>query len=145
MFPRDVLDEFWDLIESVYEGFPTYSFKQLSGLKLLEVSRATNFKIQYINGFHFLPPPPPPLPAHIKTIATKFDLCVKQVKINPGPEVIKLFSCSTQLSMKFFLLITVKMATIVGILTFMNRKNSIISLSEPKNAEFPAIFILMSI
>ena len=39
-----------------------------------------------------------------------------------GPEVIKHFSCSTQLSMQFFLLINVKMPTIVGILTFMNRK-----------------------
>ena len=35
----------------------------------------------------------------------------------PGPEVIKLFSCSTQLSTKFILLINVKMQTIVGILT----------------------------
>ena len=25
-FPRDVLGEIWDLIESVSEGFPTYSF-----------------------------------------------------------------------------------------------------------------------
>ena len=50
----------------------------------------------------------------------------------PGPEVIKLFSCSTQLSMKFFLLINVKMPTIVGILTFMSRKNCILSLSEPE-------------
>ena len=24
-FPRDVLDEIWDLTESVSEGFPTYS------------------------------------------------------------------------------------------------------------------------
>ena len=24
-FPRDVLDEIWDLIESVSEGFPTFS------------------------------------------------------------------------------------------------------------------------
>ena len=61
-----------------------------------------------------------------------------------GPEVIKLFSCSTQLSMKFFLLINVKMPTIVGILTFMNRKNSILSLSEPENADFLDIFIHMS-
>ena len=37
----------------------------------------------------------------------------------PSPEVIKK-SCSTQLSMKFFLLINVKMPTIVGILTFMS-------------------------
>ena len=49
----------------------------------------------------------------------------------PGPEVIKLFSCSTQLSRKFFLLINVKMPTIVGILTFMSRKNSLLHLSEP--------------
>ena len=34
--------------------------------------------------------------------------------------------------MKFFLLINVKMPTIVGILTFMSRKNSILSLSEPE-------------
>ena len=35
----------------------------------------------------------------------------------PGPEVIKLFPCLTQLSTKFILLIIVKMPTIVGILT----------------------------
>ena len=35
-----------------------------------------------------------------------------------GPAVIKLFSCLTQLCMKLFLLIDVKMPTIVGILTF---------------------------
>ena len=69
----------------------------------------------------------------------------------PGPEIIKLFSCLTQLSMKFemlisiknqvikhfsgsvklrmlfFPLINVKMPTIVGILTFMSRKNFILS------------------
>ena len=27
LFPRDVLGEIWDFIESVSEGFPTYSFK----------------------------------------------------------------------------------------------------------------------
>ena len=37
------------------------------------------------------------------------------------------------------------MSTIVGILTFMSRKNSILGLSKPKNAEFLDIFILMSI
>ena len=30
-FPRDVLDEIWDLIELVSEGFPTYSFKLYLG------------------------------------------------------------------------------------------------------------------
>ena len=53
---------------------------------------------------------------------------------SPGPEVIKPFSCSTQLSMKFFLLINVKMPTIVGILTFMSGKKSILGLSEPKKS-----------
>ena len=63
----------------------------------------------------------------------------------PGPEVIKLFSYSIQLSMKFFLLINVKMPTIVGISTFINMKYSSLGLSEPKKAEFLDIFILMSI
>ena len=70
-----------------------------------------------------------------------------------GPEVIKLFSCSTQLSMKFqmliktfkkipkmkkflalslsdvelIMLINVKMPIIVGILTFMSRINFVLS------------------
>ena len=68
-----------------------------------------------------------------------------------GPTAINLLSCSTQLSMKFqmlisikisrnsafsgsvkpmmlfFLLINVKMPTIVGILTFMSRKNFMLS------------------
>ena len=57
-----------------------------------------------------------------------------------------LFSCSTQLSMKFFLHINIKMPTIVGILTFMSGKNSILGLSESeKKVEFLDIFILMSI
>ena len=51
-----------------------------------------------------------------------------------GPEVIKLFSCSTQLSMKFFPLANVKMPTVVGILTFMSGKNSILGLCEPKKS-----------
>ena len=55
-------------------------------------------------------------------------------KLSSGPEVIKLFTCSTQLSMKFFSLINVKMPTIVGILTFMSRKNSILGLSESEKS-----------
>ena len=43
---------------------------------------------------------------------------------DPGPEVIKLFSYSTQLSMKFILLINVKMPTIVGILTCISMINT---------------------
>ena len=49
------------------------------------------------------------------------------------PELIKLFSCSTQLNTNFFLLINVKIPTIVGILTFMSGKKSILGLSEPKS------------
>ena len=69
----------------------------------------------------------------------------------PGPEVIKNFSCSTQLSTKFqlpiktkipineeffalshsddifIMLINVKMPTIVGILTFLSRINFVLS------------------
>ena len=59
--------------------------------------------------------------------------------------MIKHFLCSTQLSMHFFLLINVKMPTIVGILTFMSGENSILDLSESKKDEFLDIFILMSI
>ena len=55
-----------------------------------------------------------------------------------GPKVIKPFSCSTQLSMKFFLLINVKMPTIVGIL--MSGKNSILSLSEPNKSQTSLYF-----
>ena len=40
----------------------------------------------------------------------------------PGPEVIKLFSCSTQLRMKFSLLINMKMPTTVGIFIFISRE-----------------------
>ena len=44
--------------------------------------------------------------------------------IKSGLEVIKLFSSSTQLSMKFILLINVKMPPIVGILTFISMINT---------------------
>ena len=42
-----------------------------------------------------------------------------------GPEVIKLFLSSTQLNMKFIILINVKMPTNVGILIFMSMINTI--------------------
>ena len=54
------------------------------------------------------------------------------VILGPGPAVIKPFSCSAQLRMKFSLLINVKMPTSVGILTSMSMKNSILDLSEPE-------------
>ena len=48
----------------------------------------------------------------------------KFISSRPGSELIKLFSCSTQLSTKFILLINVKMPTIVGILTFISMINA---------------------
>ena len=46
------------------------------------------------------------------------------LKVSAGLQVIKHFSCSTQLSMKFIMLIHVKMPTIVGILTFISMINT---------------------
>ena len=43
------------------------------------------------------------------------------------PEVIKLFSCSTQLGMTFSLLINMKMPTIVGIFISISRENFMLS------------------
>ena len=64
----------------------------------------------------------------------------KKCMNNISHEVIKLFSCSTQLNMKFFLLINVKMPTIVGILTFISGKNNILGLSEPKKSRISLHF-----
>ena len=49
------------------------------------------------------------------------------------PQGYKKKSCSKQLSMKLFLLINAKMPTVVGILTFKSRKNSMLGLPEPEN------------
>ena len=57
-------------------------------------------------------------------IETKPFILGKEIGKIPGPEVIKLFSCSTQLSTKFILLINVKMPTNVGILTFISMINT---------------------
>ena len=59
-----------------------------------------------------------------------------------GPEVIKLFSCLTQMSIKLILLINVKMPTIVGILTFISMINT---TSERLEARlFFSILVFMS-
>ena len=85
---------------------------------------------------------PNPIPLNGSTLACSVDkarLCVEVIVLflvggkgladnigmlldstTSGPDVIKLFSCSTQLSLKFFLLINVQ--TIVGIFTFMSGK-----------------------
>ena len=57
----------------------------------------------------------------------------------------KLFSCSNQLSMNFFLLINVNKPIIDGILTFMSGKIAFLAYLGLKKAEFLDIFILMSI
>ena len=71
------------------------------------------------------------------------------VRVTGSPKSMKLFSCTTQLSVKFFLLINVKMPTIVGIgiLTFMSRKNRVAfsAYLSLKKAEFLAMFKLISI
>ena len=48
-----------------------------------------------------------------------------------------------QLSMKFFLLLNVKMPTMVGILTFKSGKNSILDLSEPRKKPNFLIFLYL--
>ena len=51
-----------------------------------------------------------------------YNYSIIAVECNSGPKVIKLFSCLTQLSMKFSLLINMKMPTIVGIFIFISRE-----------------------
>ena len=64
-----------------------------------------------------------------------YRLCRMKYNINPnqrtGHQFIKILLYSTQLSMKFLLLINVKMPAIVGILRFRSRKTSNIGLSWP--------------
>ena len=52
-----------------------------------------------------------------KKFFQEYNHSVKQFGSSSGLEVIKLFSCSTQLGLKFIILINVK---IVGILTFIS-------------------------
>ena len=56
-----------------------------------------------------------------------------ETKSCSGPEVIKLFSCSTQLSTKLILLINVKMLTIDGILTFISMINTTSEIFKERN------------
>ena len=52
-------------------------------------------------------------------------LCLIALLDDPSkPDVIKLFSCLTQPSLKFIMLINAKMPTIVGILTFISMVNT---------------------
>ena len=61
-----------------------------------------------------------------------------------GIEVTKLFSCSTQLSMKFILLINFKMPTILGILTFISGINAAFNDLKQEKYLFFSISVYMS-
>ena len=52
------------------------------------------------------------VPSNLITFANSLDPKQAQQNVQPGTEVIKLLSCSTQLSTKFIRLINVKMPTI---------------------------------
>ena len=55
-FPRDALDEIWDLIESVSEGFPTYSCS-ITVLSHEKLSRGKWYSVRKaIRQFSILPP-----------------------------------------------------------------------------------------
>ena len=69
---------------------------------------------------------------------------VRGFVLSPGPEVIKLFPCSTQLSMNFILLIDIKMPTIVGILTFISRINTVSESFKGRTIFFFLILPFMS-
>ena len=53
------------------------------------------------------------------------EICSTYKKLNANN--LYFFSCKAELSMKFFLLINIKMPTIVGILIFISRKNSMLN------------------
>ena len=63
---------------------------------------------------------------------------------NTGPEVIKLFPCSTPPSKKFILLINVKMPTIVGILTFISMINTTFERLRAQNFFIPQYLVVIS-
>ena len=58
--------------------------------------------------------------------------------------VIKLFSCSTQLSTKFILLINVKMPTIAVILTYISMIIQHLRDLKQEKSSFVGIFLFMS-
>ena len=61
-----------------------------------------------------------------------------------GPEVIKLFSCSTQLSMKFVLLINLKLLTIANSFLLNTAEHETFSANKYENATIVGIFIFIS-
>ena len=67
-------------------------------------------------------------------------LCLQNFSLLSRPQGYKAFFMLNSTEHEIFLLINVKMPTIVGILTCMSGKNSILGLSEPKKAELLDIF-----
>ena len=53
------------------------------------------------------------------------------LSFEPGPDIVKLVSYSTRLSMESMLLLNVKMPTIVVILTFITRMNTAAECLKP--------------
>ena len=68
-----------------------------------------------------------------RVLLNTHNVCFDKKNKRPGPEVIQLFSSSNQLSMKFILVINVKMPTIVGILTFISMMNTTSERLEARN------------
>ena len=65
--------------------------------------------------------------------------------ITPGPEVIKLFSCSTQLSMKFVLLINLILLAIANsFLQNIAEHENFSATNKYENANIVGIFIFIS-
>ena len=54
--------------------------------------------------------------------------------MEPGPEIIKLFSCSTQLSTKFFMLINLKLLTMANSSLLNIAENEIFPVNKYENA-----------
>ena len=77
-------------------------------------------------------------------LTTATDNLCNQIELRSGLWVIKLFSCSTQLSTKFIVLINVKMPTIVGILTFISMINTTSERLKARNFFICQYFSFMS-
>ena len=73
----------------------------------------------------------------MKEMSAKVKNIFKKTSFEPSAEVLKLFSCSTQLSMNYIMLINVKMPTIVGILIFMNMTNTKSESLKARSLYFP--------
>ena len=78
--------------------------------------------------------------SHSGRVKLRKRFTVRNMKEMPGPEVIKMFSYSTQLSTKFILLINFKMQTIFGILAIINRIHTTSERLKANTSLFIGIF-----